>query len=137
MKKIFFLLIIFALILPSLVLGDGGMIWWPEPIHLNQRCGYTKWCVMRYPNDAMAQLARMSTEEYEDFYFNACLVDYEKMGKAMKNLVQLRGAIDEFFDNVLVMSDDAALKHNRLSILHKIKSVFFQIADFSKIVVEG
>lgn len=34
---------------------------------------------MRYPNDAMAQLAKMSTEEYEDFYFNTCLLDYEKI----------------------------------------------------------
>lgn len=36
------------------------------PIHLDQRCNHTKWSVLRYPNDAMAQLAGMSTEEYED-----------------------------------------------------------------------
>lgn len=66
-----------------------------EPIHLDQRCGHTKWCVMRYPNDAMAQLAKMSTEEYEDFYFNACLLDYEKMGKAMKSLVKLMDKTDK------------------------------------------
>lgn len=50
---------------------------------------------MRYPNDAMAQLAKMSTEEYEDFYFNTCLLDYEKMGKAMKNLVKLMDKTDK------------------------------------------
>ena len=46
------------------------------PIHLAERCNHTKWSVLRYPNDAMAQLAGVSTEEYEDFYFRACLVDY-------------------------------------------------------------
>lgn len=52
------------------------------PIHLAERCNHTKWSVLRYPNDAMAQLAGVSTEEYEDFYFRACLVDYDKMGRA-------------------------------------------------------
>ena len=50
--------------------------------------------------------------------------------------VQFR-SIDAFFDNVLVNTDDEALRNNRLSILHKIKNLFFHIADFSKIVVEG
>ncbi len=57
------------------------------PLHLNQRCNHTKWSVLRYPNNAMAQLAGMSTEEYEDFYFRACLLDYGKMAEAMKNIV--------------------------------------------------
>lgn len=57
-------------------------------LHLKQRCNHTKWSVLRYPNDAMAQLAGMSTEEYEDFYFKACLVDYKKMGRAMQSLVK-------------------------------------------------
>lgn len=65
------------------------------PIHLSERCNNTKWSVIRYPNDAMAQLAGMSTEEYEDFYFAACLVDYEKMGNAMKNLCNLMDETDK------------------------------------------
>jgi len=36
MKKVFFLSIMFVLIFPSLALGDGGMIWWPPPVELNQ-----------------------------------------------------------------------------------------------------
>lgn len=64
------------------------------PIHLSERCNNTKWSVIRYPNDAMAQLAGMSTEEYEDFYFKACLVDYKKMGRAMKNLCDLMDKTD-------------------------------------------
>ncbi|MDD3840021.1 MAG: aminopeptidase [Clostridia bacterium] len=65
------------------------------PIHLDQRCNNTKWAVMRYPNDAMAQLAGMSTEEFEDFYFDVCLLDYRKMGIAMQNLVKLMNKTDK------------------------------------------
>ncbi len=65
------------------------------PIHLSQRCNHTKWSVLRYPNDAMAQLAGMSTEEYEDFYFKACLVDYDKMGRAMEPLEALIDRTDK------------------------------------------
>lgn len=65
------------------------------PIHLTERCNHTKWTVLRYPNDAMAQLAGVSTEEYEDFYFKACLVDYEKMGRAMAHLTALIDKTDK------------------------------------------
>lgn len=76
------------------------------PIHLQERCTNTRWSVMRYPNDAMAQLAGMSTEEYENFYFKACLLDYEKMGKAMLNLVELM----ERTDRVHITAPDTDLR---------------------------
>ena len=65
------------------------------PIHLSERCNHTKWTVIRYPNAAMAQLACMSTEQYEDFYFNACLVDYDKMGRSMRPLAELMERTDK------------------------------------------
>jgi aminopeptidase len=43
----------------------------------------------------MAQLAGVSTEEYEDFYFRACLVDYDKMGRAMQPLQDLMARTDK------------------------------------------
>lgn len=43
----------------------------------------------------MAQLAGVSTEEYEDFYFKACLVDYDKMGRAMEHLEALMDRTDK------------------------------------------
>lgn len=64
------------------------------PIHLSQRCNHTKWSVLRYPNHAMAQLAGMSTEQYEDFYFQACLLDYDKMAQAMEHLVHRMNGTD-------------------------------------------
>lgn len=69
--------------------------YYTKPVHLKERCTNTKWAVLRYPNDAMAQLAGMSTEDYEDFYFNACLADYSKMGKAMQSLGKLMDRTDK------------------------------------------
>jgi aminopeptidase len=57
------------------------------PLHLEQRFKNTKWAVLRYPNNSIAQFAGMSTEEYEDLYFKACLLDYNKMAMEMKKLV--------------------------------------------------
>lgn len=57
------------------------------PVHHEIRVPKTRWVVLRYPNDAMAQLANTSTEKFEDFYFKVCNLDYSKMGKAMESLV--------------------------------------------------
>lgn len=59
------------------------------PVHFQERVKNTKWCILRYPNTSMAQMSNMSTEEFEDFYFKVCTLDYEKMSKAMDNLVGL------------------------------------------------
>lgn len=51
---------------------------------------YTKkWVTTRLPNAAMAQEAHMSTEAFEDFYFDICTVDYQKLSKAMDPLKAL------------------------------------------------
>ncbi|WP_196593727.1 aminopeptidase [Pectinatus sottacetonis] len=59
---------------------------WLKPVHSDIRVPYTKWCVLRYPNGAMAQLANMSTEQFTDYYFNVCNLDYQKMREAMTPL---------------------------------------------------
>jgi len=56
---------------------------------LNERVNNTKWVILRYPNGSMAQLANMSSEAFEDFYFKVCNQDYSKMSKAMDSLVEL------------------------------------------------
>jgi aminopeptidase len=60
----------------------------------DERINNTKWCVMRYPNPSMAQLASTSTESFEDFYFNVCNLDYSKMATAMESLVDLMNRTD-------------------------------------------
>ncbi len=54
----------------------------------------TKWVVLRYPNNSMAQMANTSLEAFEDFYFNVCSIDYAKMSKEMDNLVELMEKTD-------------------------------------------
>ncbi len=66
-----------------------------KPLHSTERVINTKWCIMRYPNNSMAQLAGMSTEEFEDFYFKVCNLDYSKMSKAMDSLVKLMGKTEQ------------------------------------------
>jgi len=58
------------------------------------RCDKTKWVVLRYPNHSMAQLANMSLEAFEDFYFDVCNLDYKKMSNAMNSLVELMNRTD-------------------------------------------
>lgn len=53
---------------------------------LDHRVQKTKWCVLRWPTTAMAQLAGMSTEAFEDFYFNVCTLDYARMAPGMAAL---------------------------------------------------
>lgn len=61
---------------------------------VNQRVNHTKWCIMRYPNPSMAQSANMSTEAFEDFYFDVCTLDYQKMARAMEPLKELMEKTD-------------------------------------------
>ncbi|MHC1766632.1 MAG: aminopeptidase [Verrucomicrobiia bacterium] len=50
---------------------------------LNYRVNKTRWCVLRWPTPSMAQAAGMSTEAFENLYFDVCTMDYRKMAKAM------------------------------------------------------
>lgn len=55
-------------------------------VHFGHRIPNTKWVVLRFPNPSMAQLADMSTEAFEDFFFNVCTLDYARMDRAMDTL---------------------------------------------------
>ncbi|MFX3633365.1 MAG: aminopeptidase [Candidatus Pristimantibacillus sp.] len=65
-----------------------------NPVHMEQRVKRTKWVILRYPNPSMAQLAKMSTEAFEDFYFDVCNLDYAKMDQAMDPLQALMQRTD-------------------------------------------
>src|SRR3954468_9286915 len=63
----------------------------------DQRVKKTKWCVLRWPTPSMAQLAGMSTEAFEDFYFDVCTLDYRKLQpgmKALKSLMQRTNRVE-------------------------------------------
>ena len=57
-----------------------------KPVHLNYRVDHTRWVVLRYPTASMAQLANMSTEAFEDFFYKVCTLDYARMAKAIEPL---------------------------------------------------
>ena len=63
-------------------------------VHHDVRIKKTKWVVLRWPSPSMAQMAEMSTEAFEDFFFNVCTLDYAKMSKAMQPLKDLMERTD-------------------------------------------
>ena len=56
--------------------------------------------------------------------------DYEP---ALARLADLREAVDRFFDDVMVMVDDEALRANRLALLAKLRNLFLRVADLSRL----
>jgi len=52
---------------------------------------------------------------------------------ALQRLAGLRDAVDAFFDAVMVMAEDAALRRNRLALLQQLRSLFLAIADLSRL----
>lgn len=66
-----------------------------KPVHFDQRVNHTRWVVLRWPTPSMAQLAQMSTEDFENFYFNVCLVDYAKMDRDVQPLKRRMLAADK------------------------------------------
>lgn len=63
-------------------------------VHHEIRVKKTRWVVLRWPSPSMAQMAEMSTEAFEDFYFNVCTLDYAKMARAMAPLKELMERTD-------------------------------------------
>ena len=56
-----------------------------------------------------------------------------KYTEALSSLAALRDDIDSFFDHVMVMVDDEALKNNRLALLQQMRGLFLHIADLSRL----
>ncbi len=62
---------------------------------IDHRVKKTKWCVLRWPTSSMAQQAGMSTEAFENFYFDVCLLDYKSLLPAMNALRSLMEKTDD------------------------------------------
>jgi aminopeptidase len=58
-----------------------------KPVHYECRIKKTRWCVLRLPNSSMAQQAGMSTEAFENFYFDVCNLDYPLLSRTLRPLV--------------------------------------------------
>jgi aminopeptidase len=66
-----------------------------KPVHFERRITHTRWCVLRLPGPSMAQQAGMSTEAFEDFYFDVCNLDYPRLAQALQPLVSRMEAARE------------------------------------------
>jgi aminopeptidase len=62
---------------------------------LNHRVDKTRWCVLRWPSPSMAQAAGMSTEAFEDLFFDVCTMNYRRMARAMVPLERLMRKTDK------------------------------------------
>ena len=65
-----------------------------KPVHQEIRVRQTKWCILNYPSNSMAQLSEMSRESYEDLYYDVCCLNYARMSKAMDPLAELMERTD-------------------------------------------
>jgi len=63
-------------------------------------------------------------------------IERKEFPQALEKIVEIKKAVDDFFDQVMVMVEDNALRKNRLHLLYRISRLFSPIADFSRIVVE-
>ncbi|OQY60175.1 MAG: glycine--tRNA ligase subunit beta [Desulfobacteraceae bacterium 4572_88] len=60
-------------------------------------------------------------------------LDKGQFDQALLDIASLRGAVDAFFDGVMVMAEDQTVRDNRLLLLRQIADMFGEFADFSKI----
>ncbi len=65
------------------------------------------------------------------------LIENQEYLEALKEIAGLRGVVDQFFDKVLVMTEEEKLRRNRVGLLYDISQLFLGIADISEIVQEG
>ena len=63
-------------------------------------------------------------------------VERYRLNALNRALADLREPVDAFFDEVMVMADDPALRQNRLALLKALRELFLQIADISLLAVQ-
>ncbi|AXS83757.1 glycine--tRNA ligase subunit beta [Marinobacter sp. Arc7-DN-1] len=56
---------------------------------------------------------------------------------ALSSLASLREPVDNFFDEVMVMADDEAIRNNRLALLNRLRNLFLRVADISLLPAAG
>ena len=64
------------------------------------------------------------------------ILEEKEYTDALTSLASLQGPVDNFFNDVMVMVDDKALRNNRLNLLRELRELFLQVADISKLAVK-
>ncbi len=73
-------------------------------VHVKHRLT-KRWVLLKFPTEAFAQLSKMSTEEFEEYFYDVCNLDYSKMCIAMDNLIEVMGKTN----NVRIVAKDTDL----------------------------
>ena len=81
-----------------------------------------------FENEAERVLAQRLEEHSQAV---ARLYQTHNYEKALLQLAELRQPIDDFFDHVLVMTEDKSLRENRILLLNKLRTLFLQVADIA------
>lgn len=76
--------------------NQAKMIAWSKVVRpiIDQRVKHTRWAITRYPTHGAAQEARMSLQEYEDYLFSACCIDWNAESKKQEKLKRLMDKAD-------------------------------------------
>lgn len=61
------------------------------------------------------------------------LLERRAYADTLARLAGLRDSVDSFFDSVMVMTDDDALRRNRLALLSEVRGLFLEVADISRL----
>src|SRR5690554_4803809 len=61
----------------------------------------------------------------------APMFDQGDYSSALSSLASLHEPVDAFFDDVMVMADDSAVRNNRLALLNRLRNLFLRVADIS------
>lgn len=78
---------------PAVKMSDYGRIY-VEPVHFQIRCS-KKWVLLRYPTYAFAQSSQMSSEQFAEFFFKVCTLDYKDLDNKMTPLKELMEKTDK------------------------------------------
>ncbi|MBT3365596.1 MAG: glycine--tRNA ligase subunit beta [Nitrospina sp.] len=63
-------------------------------------------------------------------------IQNKEFSQALEKIVEIKPAVDGFFDGVMVMVEDVSLRKNRLHLLYQISGLFSGLADFSRIILK-
>ena len=65
----------------------------------------------------------------------APMLEERRYAEALNELADLRDPVDRFFDDVMVMVDDEAVRNNRLALLGELRALFLDVADVSRLAI--
>ena len=87
-----------------------------------------------FQDEAEQQLGKLVNAVEAELNRSVQKRDYEEL---LTQLGELQPAIDQFFDDVMVMTEDAAVRSNRLALLNAIAQKIYPLADLTKLVIAG